>query len=245
MRSKLEHIFSYLDNNSIQYFLLRPIDLTAPIKDIDLIIPRSDVNQFLSLLDNDSRTVCVRYSNANESIRVFIDDLLLDIKFTICFLPRKSLIISHTVPYCSVIIKENRYICPDIDDQILFTFWTYHLLLDKVHPVFSSTYEIYKIFYSKSWEQLISSNFFMKWTRLIFNYNSSKAILIIHLLLQNNMSSVNKIDNKQIQKLAIKSNRLIFRFYLDKYYFKFLRLSGFIKKRRSILEVKHKITYEV
>ena len=125
MRDKLENIFSYLDDNSIQYFLLRPIDLNTRIKDIDLIIPRADFNQLLRLLHNDSKTVCIRYSNANESIRLFIDDLLLDIKFTICFLPRKSLIISHTVPYCSVVIKENRYFFPDVDDEILFTFWTY------------------------------------------------------------------------------------------------------------------------
>ena len=180
MRDKLENIFSYLDDNSIQYFLLRPIDLNTRIKDIDLIIPRADFNQLLRLLHNDSKTVCIRYSNANESIRLFIDNLLLDIKFTICFLPRKSLIIHNSVPYCSVVIKKNRYVCPDTDDQILFTFWTYHLFLDKVHPGFSSTYEIYKIFYSKSWEQLINSNFFMKWTRLIFNYNSSQAIQIIN-----------------------------------------------------------------
>ena len=48
-----------------------------------------------------------------------------------------------------------------------------------------------------------------------------------------------------MQKLAIESNRLIFKFYLDKYYFKLLRLSGFIKKRRTVLDIKDRITYEV
>lgn len=244
MKSKIQNIFSYLDNNSIQYLLLRPIDLNTIIKDIDLIIPKSDFNQLLNLLDRD-RTVCIKYSNANESIRVFIDDLLLDVKFTICFLPRKSLIMSYPIPYCSVIIKENRYVCPEIDDQILFTFWTYHLFLDKVQPRQSSTYEMYNIFYSKNWKQLINSDVFIQWSGLIFNDNRAQAIQIINAFLQNNMRYSNKINNKKIQKLAIQSNRLIFRFYLDKYYFKFLRLSGFIRKRRSILEVKNKITYEV
>ena len=56
---------------------------------------------------------------------------------------------------------------------------------------------------------------------------------------------VNKLGNKKMQKLAIKSNRLIFKFYFDKYYFKMLRLFGFIKKRRTVLEFKDRITYEI
>jgi hypothetical protein len=59
------------------------------------------------------------------------------------------------------------------------------------------------------------------------------------------MMNINKLDNKKMQKLAIQSNRIIFKFYLDKYYFKLLRLSGFIKKRRTVLEIKDRITYEV
>ena len=86
MRDKLEHIFSYLDDNSIQYFLLRPIDFNKVVEDIDLIIPRADFNQLLILLLND-KTTYLKYSNANESIQLFIDDILLDIKF----IPIKSL----------------------------------------------------------------------------------------------------------------------------------------------------------
>ena len=245
MRDKLEHIFTYLDDNSIQYFLLRPIDSKKEVEDIDLIIPRSDFNQLLSLLHNDFRTVYLRYSNANESIQLFIDDILLDIKFNLCFLPRKSLIFQNSITYCSVIIKENRYFFPDVDDEVLFTFWTYHLLLDKVSPNLSSTYMIYKSCYSTSWDKLINSEFFVKWTRLIFNNNSSKAIQMIKLFFANNMMHINKLANKKMQKLTIESNRLIFKFYLDKYYFKLLRLSGFIKKRRTVLEIKDRITYEV
>ena len=116
MRDKLEHIFTYLDDNSIQYFLLRPIDFKKEVEDIDLIIPRADFIQLLSLLLNDSKTTYLKYSNANESIQLFIDDILLDIKFHICFLPRKSLIFQNSIPYCSVVIKENRYFFPDVDD---------------------------------------------------------------------------------------------------------------------------------
>ena len=79
MRAKLEYIFSYLDNNAIQYFLLRPIDLNNHIEDIDLIIPKQDFMKLIKVLDKDSKKVHFKYSNANESIQLFVNDILLDI----------------------------------------------------------------------------------------------------------------------------------------------------------------------
>ncbi len=51
MRAKLEYIFSYLDNNAIQYFLLRPIDLNKHVEDIDLIIPKQDFMKLIKVFD--------------------------------------------------------------------------------------------------------------------------------------------------------------------------------------------------
>ena len=237
MRAKLEYIFSYLDNNAIQYFLLRPIDLNNHIEDIDLIIPKQDFMKLIKVLDKDSKKVHFKYSNANESIQLFVNDILLDIKFNICFLPRKSLILNDSFPYCSVVIKENRYIYPSIDEDILFTFWAYHLLLDKVDPSLSSTYVMFNNCFGSTWEALIKSNFFIKWTNLIFRANSAQALQLVALFFSNKTNIVNKINNKKLQKLAIKSNSLGFKFYFDKYYFKILRLSGFIKRKRSLQEI--------
>ena len=92
MRDKLVHIFNYLNDNSIKYFLLRPIDFTKKVEDIDLVISRNYFRLLLNILANDSKETYIKYSNAHESIQLFIDDILLDIKFNICFLPRKSLI---------------------------------------------------------------------------------------------------------------------------------------------------------
>ena len=237
MRAKLEYIFSYLDNNAIQYFLLRPIDLNNHVEDIDLIIPKQDFMKLVKVLDEDSKKVHFKYSNANESIQLFVNDILLDIKFNICFLPRKSLILNDSFPYCSVVIKENRYIYPSIDENILFTFWAYHLLLDKEDPSLSSTYVMFKNCFGTTWEALIKSNFFIKWTNLIFRENSAQALQLVALFFNNKTNLVNKINNKKLQKLAIKSNRLSFKFYFDKYYFKILRLSGFINRKRSLQEI--------
>lgn len=227
----------YLDNNDIQYFLLRPIDLDTIVEDIDLIIPKADFNKLLIILDEDSKDVYLRYSNANESIQLFIDELLLDVKFNICFLPRKTLVINDRPPYCSIIVKENRYIYPEIRDEVLFTFWTYHLLLDKKQPIFSSTYLMYNNYYKNNWEYLIDSDFFIKWTNLIFKKESKQAIRFVKLFFNHDMNLANRLDNKKIQRIAIYSNHLLLNFYLDKYYFKLLRLFGYMKIKRSIFAI--------
>ena len=245
MRDKLVHIFNYLNDNSIEYFLLRPIDFTKKVEDIDLVISRNDFRLLLNILANDSKETYIKYSNAHESIQLFIDDILLDIKFNMCFLPRKSLFFHKSIPTCSTIVKEDRYFYPDIDDDVLFTFWTYHLLLDKANSSLSSTYMIYLDNYSNSWEKMIGYKNFLEWTKLIFKGNSNKAIDLIKFCFANSMKGLNNFDNKKIQSLAIKSNKLLFNFYFDKYYFKFLRLSGMIKKKRTITEIQNKMNYEV
>lgn len=245
MRDKLVYIFNYLDDNSIKYFLLRPIDFTKKVEDIDLVISRNNFSRLLNVLTNDSKETYIKYSNAHESIQLFIDDVLLDIKFNMCFLPRKSLFFHKSIPTCSTIVKEERYFYPDIADEVLFTFWTYHLLLDKANSSLSSTYVIYLDNYSNSWEQMIGSKNFLEWTKLIFKGNSNKAIDLIRSCFSNSMQGLNNFDNKKIQSLAIKSNKLLFNFYFDKYYFKFLRLSGMIKKRRTIKEIQNKMNYEI
>ena len=231
MRAKLEYIFSYLDNNAIQYFLLRPIDLNNHIEDIDLIIPKQDFMKLIKVLDKDSKKVHFKYSNANESIQLFVNDILLDIKFNICFLPRKSLILNDSFPYCSVVIKENRYIYPSIDEDILFTFWAYHLLLDKVDPSLSSTYVMFKNCFGSTWEALIKSNFFIKWTNLIFRENSAQALQLVALFFSNKTNIVNKINNKKLQKLAIKSNRLGLNFILINIILKYLGCQVLLKEK--------------
>jgi hypothetical protein len=245
MRDRLLNIFNYLDKNSVKYFLLRPIDFTKNVEDIDLVISRTDFTLLLNVLIKDSKKTHLKYTNARESIQLFIDDILLDIKFNICFLPRKSLFFNKNIPTCTTIIKEDRYFFPDVNDEVLFTFWTYHLLLDKVNSSLSSTYVIYLDNYSKRWEKFIESKYFITWTQLIFYTNSNKALELIRSFFTNNMAGLNYFDNKKIQNLAIISNKLILNFYFDKYYFKLLRLSGVIKKKRTIKEIQAKINYEV
>ena len=77
MRDRLLNIFNYLDKNSVKYFLLRPIDFTKNVEDIDLVISRTDFTLLLNVLIKDSKKTHLKYTNARESIQLFIDDILL------------------------------------------------------------------------------------------------------------------------------------------------------------------------
>ena len=106
MRDRLLNIFNYLDKNSVKYFLLRPIDFTKNVEDIDLVISRADFSCLLNVLIKDFKKSHIKYSNARESIQLFIDDILLDIKFRICFLPRKSLLFIKTFQPVILLLKK-------------------------------------------------------------------------------------------------------------------------------------------
>ena len=99
---RVNQLFSFLDNHGIKYLLLRPIDFEKDFEDVDLIIPYRDFNKLLDLVSDSFQNVFLKYSNANGSIQLFLDNILLDIKFDICFLPRKSLIFKHDIPYGKV-----------------------------------------------------------------------------------------------------------------------------------------------
>ena len=245
MINKVNQLFNFLDDNCIKYLLLRPIDFEENFEDVDLIMPYRDFNKLLDLVSKNFQNVFLKYSNANGSIQLFLDNILLDIKFDICFLPRKSLIFKHDIPYGKVLIKEGRYLYPVVEDEVLFTFWTFHIFLDKKNPLKSSTYQMYKNLYFSSWEFFITSDYFIKWTEFIFHKNNSRAISYINLFFKNDMMLLNKNDNKKIQNLAIISNKIILKFYFDKYYYKLLRISGSLKRRRYILEIKKKLVYEI
>lgn len=245
MINRVNRLFSFLDNHDIKYLLLRPIDFEKDFEDVDLIMPYRDLNKLLDLVPDSFQNIFLKYSNANGSIQLFLDNILLDIKFDICFLPRKSLIFKHDIPYGKVFIKDGRYLYPAIEEEVLFTFWTFHIFLDKKNPLNSSTYEMYKDLYFSTWEIFIISDFFLKWTKLIFHKNNSIAIKYINIFFKNDMKLLNKKDNKKIQNLAITSNKLIIKFYFDKYYYKLLRISGSLNRRRSIMEIKKNFDYEI
>ena len=75
MRKRILSIFDYLNENNISYFLLRPIDLNEAIMDIDLIIPKPEFYKLVDILDKTSFKVFFKYSPANTSIQLLIDEV--------------------------------------------------------------------------------------------------------------------------------------------------------------------------
>ena len=243
MRKRILSIFDYLNENNISYFLLRPIDLNEAIMDIDLIIPKPEFYKLVDILDKTSFKVFFKYSPANTSIQLFIDEVLLDIKFHICFLPRKTLVFSkEKISFSNIRIEDNQYIYPNTDEEILFTLWSYHLFLDKEKVNQSTSFYIYKSRYIDNWSKLSQSTYFRNWTTIIFKQYNIRINEILTSFFNNNFCFSEDFSNKNIKDLAVKANNLFIKFYIDKLRFQLLRKIGWFSKLRSIsflLKTKH------
>ena len=99
MQKRIDYLFSLFDKHSLRYYLLRPIDFQEPIKDIDFVLCHDDYSKLKEILIDCGMILKFKPPNANSSIQLLADGLLLDIKFNICFLPRKSLVIQKEAPY--------------------------------------------------------------------------------------------------------------------------------------------------
>ena len=236
MKKKIDYFFSLLDNNAIRYYLLRPIDFSDIIKDIDFVLYKEDYSKLKEVLSNSGMRLKYKPPNANSSIQLLADELLLDIKFDICFLPRKSLVIQKEVPYASVKYISENILVPNVRDEILFTFWTFHLFLDKEMPSKSSTFEVYKNIYQKTWKDCLVSDFFNKWTILIFNELNSKTA---KQLLERYFLEGLKLDeveiNTKLKSLVLENNiQLKLKYLFDKIKYGVFRRLGRYENYRAI-----------
>ena len=236
MKHKIGHFFSLLDQNTIRYYLLRPIDFSDVIEDIDFVLCKEDYSKLKEVLRNNGIKLKFKPPNANSSIQLLADELLLDIKFDICFLPRKSLVIQEEVPYASIKYISENILVPNVSGEILFTFWTYHLFLDKEMPSKSSTFEVYKHLYQKKWENYLASNFFNKWTILIFNELKSKtAKQLLECYFTEGLKSNEVEVNRKLKSLVLENNmQLKLRYLFDKIKYGVFRRLGRYENYRAI-----------
>ena len=96
-----------------------------------LFVLEEEYSALKKILTKEFGQLYYKPSNANASTQLLVDGLLLDLKFAICFLPRKSLVLSYDIPFSSVVYKTEYLLLPDVEEEKLFTFWTHHLFLDK------------------------------------------------------------------------------------------------------------------
>ena len=236
MKKRIDYLFSLFDKHSLRYYLLRPIDFQEPIKDIDFVLCLDDYSKLKEILIDSGMILKFKPPNANSSIQLLADGLVLDIKFNICFLPRKSLVIQKEAPYTSVKYISEHILVPDISEEKLFTFWTFHLFLDKDMPKESSTFEVYKNLYQKKGQNYLASNFFNNWIVTIFNEHKSKSA---KKLLENYFAEGLKSDeleiNRKLKSLVLENNiQLKLKYLFDKIKYGVFRRLGRYENYRAI-----------
>ena len=236
MKEKVDLIFSLLDRNNVKYYLLRPLDFRSDIKDIDLIVLEEEYNTLKKILTKKFGQLYYKPSNANASTQLLVDGLLLDLKFAICFLPRKSLVLNYDIPFSTVVYKTEYLLVPDVEEEKLFTFWTHHLLLDKKQPSDSSTFLVFKDLYANRWSQLIETDYFKESLMKIYSSNKSKqAEQLISSFFNNGLNPNEKRINAALKKIVIKNSFwLQLKYIYDKFKFGIYRRLGRYENYRAI-----------
>ena len=236
MKDKTNLIFSLFDENSINYYLLRPLNFNDDIKDIDLILDVQQYDKVKEILCKEFGQLYYKPSNANSSTQLLVDDLLLDIKFDVCFLPRKSLVLKYDIPYSKVVYKSKDLLLPNVDEEKLFTFWLHHLFLDKYQVSDSSTFEVFVDLYSKNWIHLIESQFFHDSLIIIYSSNKSdQAKQLILSFFKNGLNPNERVVNAALKKLVLRNNFSQYvKYVYDKFKFGIFRRIGLYENYRTV-----------
>jgi len=208
--------FNRLDSWGITYYLLRPVSLVKEEKDLDLIMSEDDVNRLVDLLKAEQISAEVTTSIAENSVGIKVDDdLLLDIKTKVCFLPSKFYSFKASPPYSGV-VEKNNILYPDVADEVLFTFWVLHFFLDKKHPSMSGSYHIFCEKYEHSSLDMIQSEFFQFWLQKVFGRKRESAEYVITQFCKNNFQTTLELT-RFTKELILKKNLITFiKFYLEK-----------------------------
>jgi hypothetical protein len=232
VKNNLKNIFKFLDKNRIDYLLLRPIDFSKELTDIDLIINKLVFLRLLQLLEKSNFSVKCKYTNYRESIKLFVDHITLDIQHFVAFLPYKGLVIKENTLSAGIKIENNSMIYPAVKDEILFTFWLYRLLLCKGEIINETIPIVFKEKFSTNWENSLNSLFFKEWTGYICGEEKYNNILnLLTTFFENNMKSKTLNYNSLFTKFVFENHRgLKFNYAIQKLKFKTLRRLGLYNK---------------
>tara|TARA_Y100000589_G_C27192855_1_gene645510 strand:- start:2066 stop:3571 length:1506 start_codon:yes stop_codon:yes gene_type:complete len=234
MKQKVLKIFNILNKGGISYLLLRPLDFKFGFNDVDIIVSKNTIPSMIQVLKSEGFIPLINRTNSNESLKMYVNEIVFDIQHFICFLPYKSLIIKEKIPYAQV-REENEVLYPDVKDEVLFTFWTFRFLLDKNEISRTNSFLSYLNRYMLNWNELIVSDFFLIWSHYIFGESQSNII---------NDSVSNLFSDKPtnyffepLRKLCLR-NRIFLssKIFFDQLKFKLLRRLGYYKSDIPILQ---------
>lgn len=232
MKNNLKYIFNFLDKNRIDYLLLRPVDFSKELTDVDLIICKLEFIRLLQLLEKSNLSVKCKYTNYRESIKLYVDQITLDIQHFVAFLPYKGLVIRKISPTAGVKIENNTMIYPAVRDEILFTFWLYRLLLCKGEIINETIPLVFKEKFTKNWENSLNSLFFREWTGYICGIEKYNDILnLLTTFFENSMKIKSVNYNSLFTNFVFEYHRgLKFDYSIQKLKFKILRRLGSYNK---------------
>jgi len=192
----IKKVIYILKDSNIEYFIMRPFSKNDD--EIDLFISRENIFKLISYCQNNF--IPVKYSIPHKcyKIRLFIFGIMLDISYRLSFLSSGKLISSIVLKQENIRL-ENGYYYPVCPEDMLFTIWSFHNILDKKDPRESSTFDIYKKRYQDSYKRLISSDFFNVFSNKILKSDAHNITKSLFEAFEKNwdIASINSIINNR------------------------------------------------
>ena len=229
---RVKQIFNFLDKNDIRYLLLRPLDFSKELTDIDLIMDKGEFLRLLELLKESKLSVKCQYTNYRESIKLYVDGITLDIQHYVSFLPYKGLVIRKDYPISGIDIQNDSIIVPLVSDEVLFTFWLYRLLLCKGKLSNESIPVFFKDKFSDNWEHHLNCSFFKEWTGYICGAKKHDYIVKLLTSFFKGRMQINSVDYNSIFIDFVFKNHLGLNivYFIIKIKFKIFRRLGLYHK---------------
>ncbi|MGB0424496.1 MAG: hypothetical protein ACPGED_09235 [Flavobacteriales bacterium] len=215
-RKLVTEAFQLLESADVLYYLLRPLELSKDVKDIDLVMPKGEVNKLVKHLIANGHTGKFSTSIAKNSIAiVLVNDMVLDIKTSVCFFKTKFLAIDEGPPY-SQVVEENEIIVPKVSEDQLFTFWMLHFFLDKDLPSHSSTFQLFTQKFNNSYFIHLNSTFCMHWMDKVFGTYAKQANSFIYTYMSAGFKDEHS-DNTYLRNLVLsRSGKIHLHYHIER-----------------------------
>lgn len=212
--------FELLDSLGLRYFLLRPVDLNEEVKDLDIVMPPQHVQQLIAFLQASGVEGKTTTSIAENSIGIWVGDVLLDIKTRLCFFPSKFLAFDQPPTWTKVRHLNPDTLIADADPDEQFAYWMLHLFLDKMRPYDSSSFHVFKVLYEDDWQQRLHSPICQTWMKRIWGRFFPEALTALEAFFENGFNHPPGSDNSYLQNLVLSRNpriHLLYHFERIKY----------------------------
>lgn len=222
-RQEVMACFDLLDESGTRYYLLRPIDLNEEVKDIDIVVPEEDVDNLVAFIMALGLKATFTRSIAENSIAIVVNDMMIDIKTKVCFFNSKFYAFDEEPPFSPIKEMQGNIIVPDVPWDRMFTFWSLHLFLDKKNPQHSSSYHLFELYYSTSWQEMLNSSYCRDWFARVWGNYVDQATDQMRAFMCNAFKHDDS-DNEFLKNLILSRDvRIHITYYLEKFKYGIIR----------------------